>query len=174
MAQNPFAESAEDLVLEAPGIDDGADLWRLTRDAGSLDLNSAYHYLLWCRDFAATSVVARHDGRICGFVTGYVRPDVPDTLMVWQVAVAPDARKRGLAARMIDELLQRRGRFGQKYVEATVTPGNTASMALFRGFGRDRGAPVRECDLFAAAQFPGGGHEPEVLFRIGPVDPIGG
>jgi L-2,4-diaminobutyric acid acetyltransferase len=168
MARNPFAD---ELVLEAPGVDDGAELWRLTRDSGSLDLNSAYHYLLWCRDFAATSVVARHDGKVRGFVTGYVRPDVPDTLMVWQVAVAPEARNRGLAARMIGELLDRRAPFGQKFVEATVTPDNTASMALFRGFARDHGAPVRECGLFAAAQFPGGGHEPEVLFRIGPVDP---
>ncbi|MGR6997408.1 diaminobutyrate acetyltransferase [Yinghuangia aomiensis] len=166
MSQNPYADG---LVLEAPGVDDGADLWRLTRDAGSLDLNSAYHYLLWCRDFAATSVVARRDGNMCGFVTGYVRPDVPDTLMVWQVAVAPAMRKRGLAARMLDELLERRRPFGQCFIEATVTPDNGASAALFRAFGRDSGTAARECELFTSRQFPGGAHDPEVLFRIGPM-----
>ncbi|MEU8136994.1 diaminobutyrate acetyltransferase [Streptodolium elevatio] len=165
---------ADALTLEAPTVEDGPELWRLTREVGTLDLNSAYHYLLWCRDFAATSVVARLDGRMCGFVTGYVRPDVPDTLMVWQVAVADHARGRGIAARMLGELLERRAPHGQVFVEATVTPDNTASMALFNAFGRDRAMPVSRCDLFTADHFPGGGHEPEVLFRIGPLASLAG
>jgi L-2,4-diaminobutyric acid acetyltransferase len=166
MAQNIPAGT---LTLEPPTVADGPDLWRLTRDVGTLDLNSGYHYLLWCRDFAATSVVARLDGRMCGFITGYVRPDVPDTLMVWQVAVAEWARGRRVAARMLGELLDRRAPHGQRFVEATVTPGNTASIALFTGLGRDRGMPVGRTDLFGAHQFPVGGHETEVLFRIGPA-----
>ncbi|WP_436778181.1 diaminobutyrate acetyltransferase [Yinghuangia sp. YIM S09857] len=159
------------LLLRPPTVDDGADLWRLARDVGSLDLNSEYHYLLWCRDFAATSVVACVDDRVRGFVTGYVRPDVPDTLMVWQVAVDPGVRGRGVAARMVGELLSRRAPFGQVFVEATVTPGNAASTALFNGLGRDLGVPVGRTALFAAEHFPGSAHEPEVLFRIGPVVP---
>lgn len=45
--------------LDTPRIEDGAAIWRIARDSGSLDLNSSYSYLLWCRDFADTTVVAR-------------------------------------------------------------------------------------------------------------------
>ncbi len=166
MSENTLADT---LLFEPPCVDDGSDMWRLARDAGSLDLNSAYQYLLWCRDFAATSVVARLDGRLCGFITGYVRPDVPDTLMVWQVAVDPAVRGQRVAARMLNELHRRRVPFGQVFVEATVTPDNAASIALFSGLGRDLGVPVGRTDLFTAEHFPGGSHEPEVLFRIGPA-----
>lgn len=68
----------EGLKLDTPRVDDGAAIWRIARDSEVLDLNSSYSYLLWCRDFAATSVVARGaDGEPVGFVTGYLRPEAP-------------------------------------------------------------------------------------------------
>ena len=66
----------------------------------TLDVNSTYAYLLMATDFAETSiVVVGVDGAVCGFITGYRPPRRPDTLFVWQVAVAPDAQGRGLALR---------------------------------------------------------------------------
>ncbi|CAO0837892.1 L-2,4-diaminobutyric acid acetyltransferase OS=Streptomyces microflavus OX=1919 GN=ectA_1 PE=3 SV=1 [Streptomyces microflavus] len=57
-------------------MEDGAAIWRIARDSEVLDLNSSYSYLLWCRDFAATSAVARgEDGEPIAFVTGYIRPE---------------------------------------------------------------------------------------------------
>src|SRR5437879_5926964 len=47
--------------LDTPTVEDGAAIWRIARDSQTLDLNSSYSYLLWCRDFARTSVVARDD-----------------------------------------------------------------------------------------------------------------
>ena len=77
-----------DLQIDRPAVADGAALWRIARDSKTLDLNSSYSYLLWCRDFAATSAVARDEtGQPVGFVTGYTRPERPRTLLVWQVAV---------------------------------------------------------------------------------------
>src|SRR4051812_21947835 len=79
---------SEFLEIATPRVEDGAAIWRIARDSEVLDLNSSYSYLLWCRDFAATSVVARgSDGEPVAFVTGYVRPDRPEALVVWQVAV---------------------------------------------------------------------------------------
>ncbi|MCU1608244.1 MAG: ectA, partial [Pseudonocardiales bacterium] len=96
---------AAGVSLVEPGRADGPHLWRLTRDSRVLDLNSSYAYLLWCRDFAGTSVVAKVDGNVVGFVTGFLRPQATDTVMVWQVAV--DARHRGryLASRMLHTLV---------------------------------------------------------------------
>ncbi|MFE3738731.1 diaminobutyrate acetyltransferase, partial [Streptomyces sp. NPDC059134] len=50
------------LTIDAPRVEDGAAIWRIARDSEVLDLNSSYSYLLWCRDFAATSVGGRGDG----------------------------------------------------------------------------------------------------------------
>lgn len=141
----------------------GRELWRIACDSRTLDLNSPYAYVLWCRDFADTSVVALgDDGRPCGFITGYSRPAEPGTLFVWQVAVDAPYRGRGLARRMLDELAT-----GREFVEATVTPGNTASTRLFKSFARDHGRVLSRLPLFGEELFPDG-HDPEVLFRLAP------
>lgn len=157
-----------DVRLQEPSPADGPALWRLARDSRVLDVNSPYSYTLWCRDFADTSVVARDGDAACGFITGYVRPSRPDTFFVWQVAVAESHRGRGLARRMLDLLAGRLAARGHRYMEATVTPGNAPSTAMFASFARDHGCALERSPLFGEEHFPGGGHEPEVLFRIGP------
>lgn len=154
--------------LESPHLDDGYGLWCVARDSKELDLNSPYSYLLWCRDFADTSVVARGDDRVHGFVTGYIRPEARDTFFVWQVAVGPRHRGRRLGRRMLDHIGDGMAARGCTYLEATVTPSNTASTRLFESFAAGRNAPVARRELFSAAMFPDG-HEPEVLLRIGPI-----
>jgi L-2,4-diaminobutyric acid acetyltransferase len=160
-----------DYLLATPTVDDGAAMWRIARDSQVLDLNSSYSYLLWCRDFSSTSVVAREaGGEAVGFITGYVRPRRPQTLVVWQVAVDEAARGRGLAAAMLDGLASRVARErGIDGIETTVTPDNTPSNRLFTSFAERHGAAVEKEVLFDAGVFPESGHEPEVLYRIGPV-----
>ncbi|GAB1334916.1 diaminobutyrate acetyltransferase [Streptomyces sp. E-15] len=160
-----------DLLIERPAPSDGAALWRIAKDSETLDLNSSYSYLLWCRDFAGTSAVARGaDGEPVGFVTGYLRPDRPRTLLVWQVAVDASHRGYGIAAALLDSLTARltaeRGITG---LETTITPGNTASERLFTSFAERHGARVDREVLFSAGQFPDGPHDSEVLYRIGPL-----
>ncbi|MEU1814402.1 diaminobutyrate acetyltransferase [Streptomyces roseifaciens] len=169
-----FPEMPEDLALDVPRVEDGAAIWRIARDSGTLDLNSSYSYLLWCRDFAATSAVARRtgDGEPAGFVTGYVRPARPRTLVVWQVAVDRPHRGRGLAAALLEGLVARVAReseTGIDGIETTVTPGNTASNRLFASFAERHRAPVEREVLFPGGLFPEPGHDPEVLHRIGPL-----
>ncbi|QDY76165.1 diaminobutyrate acetyltransferase [Streptomyces qinzhouensis] len=167
------AESrSEFTVMESPGIEDGAALWRIARDSEVLDLNSSYSYLLWCRDFAATSLVARGPGgEPIAFVTGYARPDRPESLVVWQIAVDREHRGRGLAGALLDALTTRvTAELGIRRLETTVTPGNTASDRLFTAFAERRGADLERTVLFDGRLFPpGAGHEPEVLYRIGPL-----
>ncbi|TDC60438.1 diaminobutyrate acetyltransferase [Streptomyces hainanensis] len=159
------------LELDSPRPEDGAALWRLARDSRALDLNSPYSYLLWCRDYANTSIVARDaSAGPVGFITGYSRPEAPRTLLVWQVAVDRGQRGRGLAAAMLDALARRTGdKLGVDVIETTVTPDNTASNRLFASFAERHRAPVTREVLFDAHDFPEAGHEPEVLYRIGPI-----
>lgn len=154
--------------LRRPEVSDGADLWRLARDAGSLDVNSPYFYLLWCRDFADTSVVATDDENVpVGFVLAYRRPEESKHLLVWQVAVSDSWRGMGIASRLLDHVIDRARRDGISHLETTVTPDNEASQALFESAAERHGVPVDHSVLFEAADFPEG-HEPEVLYRLGP------
>jgi len=140
-------------------------MWRLARDSGALDLNTSYAYLLLARDFACTCRVAVVDGEVVGFLLGYRRPQEPDTLFVWQVAVDPAQRGRQLAGRLLADAAA-----GARYVEASITADNTASQRLFARFAADRGAPLERGELFAADDFPDPGHETEGLVRIGPLE----
>ncbi|MEU6066340.1 MULTISPECIES: diaminobutyrate acetyltransferase [Streptomyces] len=162
-----------DLLIDRPEVTDGGSLWRIAKDSGTLDLNSSYSYLLWCRDFAGTSAVARGaDGKPVGFVTGYVRPERPHTLLVWQVAVDAAHRGRGIAAALLDGLTARIGAERPiTSVETTITPGNTASERLFTSYAARHGARVTREVLFDAGLFPDGAHEPEILYHIGPLTP---
>ncbi|WAL94759.1 diaminobutyrate acetyltransferase [Streptomyces sp. Je 1-369] len=167
-----FQKLPEGLRLDSPDVADGAAIWRIARDSKVLDLNSSYSYLLWCRDFAATSLVARDaDGETVGFITGYIRPEHPDVLMVWQVAVDHGQRGRGLAGALLEGLTAKvaAGRALTR-IETTIAPSNTASERLFLSFARRHGASVERKVLFDAGLFPDDGHEPEVLYRIGPLD----
>ena len=148
-----------------PRTADGAALWALARENG-LDENSPYAYLLWSEYFRDTTVVATGDDDDVpvGFVTAFRRPDEPGTVFVWQIGVAESHRRRGVAASLLDELVER---CGADRLEATVTPSNTASETLFRRFGARHDAPVTSEELFGEALFPPG-HEAEHRFRIGP------
>ena len=100
--------STDSTSFRQPTVADGTRLWEIARDSRVLDLNSSYSYVLWCRDFAPTSIVAAdEDGRAVGFVTGYIRPANPATLFVWQVAVDADQRGKGLAGKMLRRLVNR-------------------------------------------------------------------
>lgn len=139
----------------------------MARDSRTLDVNASYAYLLWCRDFASTSLVATVDGSPAGFVTGYRRPDRPETLMVWQVAVDEKHRGERVASRLLDDLVD--GLDGPvSWLETTITADNEASIRLFGAFARSRGAEVAREPLFESSLFPDG-HESELLFRIGPL-----
>lgn len=154
--------------LREPRKSDAAAIHRLISDCPPLDLNSVYTYLLLSEHFSPTCVVAGTDESMEGFISGYIRPDQPNVLFVWQVAVHADARGTGLAGRMLAELLQRDHLSAVEYIETTVGPENRASRAMFASLARNLLAPLKEKPLFERGHFGAQGHEDEPLLRIGP------
>jgi L-2,4-diaminobutyric acid acetyltransferase len=161
----PNGSAGTELEIGAPVAGDGGRIWEVARAAGGLDVNTSYAYVLWVRDFASTTAVARDGDRVAAYCTGYLRPEAPDTYFVWQVAVHPDYRKRGLGRAVLDELV---ARTGARALEATVTPGNLASQRLFAAFAQAHGATLETSPLFAASDFPDE-HDPEDLLHIAPL-----
>ncbi len=159
--------AGSEVMIDAPSTSDGSEMWRIARDSSRLDLNSSYAYLLWCRDFAGTSAVARADGDVVGFVTGYLRPQAPDTLVIWQIAVHAAYRGWGIATALLHDVMRRASGAGVTYLESTITSDNKASLGLFGALAARAGVTLQRSQLFHSAQFPDE-HGTEELFRIGP------
>ena len=155
--------------LRSPTLADAAGIARLVRESRTLDENSLYAYLLLCHHFLETCAVAEREGELIGFATAYRPPGQRDTLFVWQVAVAEAARGKGLASRLLTEILARESCAGVQFVEATISPSNTASQRLFHSLARQADAECRVSPLFPADLFGDSGHESEELYRVGPL-----
>lgn len=134
-----------------------------------LDANPLYCNLLQCSHFALTCVCAWEGDELVGFVSGYLLPDCPTTLFIWQVAVSARCRGRGLARRMIEEILARPNCRNVTNLETTITPSNKSSEALFTKLGSHLGAPVETSVAFDRDDHFGGSHETEMLWSIGPL-----
>ena len=156
-----------EVTLRKPTAEDGAAIWRLIRDCGPLDDNSMYCNLLQCDHFADTCVVAELGGDIVGWVSGYVVPNAPDTLFVWQVAVDSKARGMGVAKKMLADLFAREVCKGVTKLQTTITADNAASWALFTAFADRMDAPLdHEAHFEQAAHFDGA-HATEFMVTIG-------
>lgn len=121
-------------TLRKPRREDGAAIWSLISACKPLDENSMYCNLIQCDHFASTCIVAEMGGDVVGWVSGYIVPDDPRTLFIWQVAVSEKARGQGLGRRMLAGLLDRDVCAGVRQIQTTITHDNAASWALFAGF----------------------------------------
>jgi L-2,4-diaminobutyric acid acetyltransferase len=160
---------ATEIALRSPRAEDGAAVYQLIANCPPLDTNSMYCNLLQCAHFSATSVAAEADGEIVGFISGYIQPDKPDTLFIWQVAVGEKARGQGLAGRMLKEILARPACEAVRFIETTITPDNQASWALFESLTKKLNTELNRSVMFDRQQHFAGQHETEMLARIGPV-----
>jgi L-2,4-diaminobutyric acid acetyltransferase len=161
-----------EIVYRTPSIEDGAEMWKMVDEAAALDPNSSYAYFMACRNFAATSVVAEVGGEIAGMVTAYPLPDDPQRLFVWQVNVREAFQGRGIAAGMLNELLNRDDCASVRFIETTVEPGNDASEALFRRVAADFNADINSKEIYKDELFPDAEHRAERLFVVGPITRI--
>ncbi|VGO22060.1 L-2,4-diaminobutyric acid acetyltransferase [Pontiella sulfatireligans] len=157
-----------EVKLYRPESIDGFEVHRLVESSPPLDPNSVYCNLLQCTHFDGTSICAKLDGQLVGFVSGYLIPSRPNTLFIWQVVVAERGRGQGLAGRMLDALLEHPECGEVEYIETTITPSNTASQALFKKFGATHGAEPSITEGFDRKLHFKDHHESEELWRIGP------
>lgn len=158
------------ITIRNPDINDGARIWELVRDSKPLNLNSPYLYLLLCRHFSETCLIAEKDSDLLGFVSAYRPPNLQDVIFVWQIAVHRDARQQGLAKTLLHKLVQQDGCQHIRYIEVTISPSNYASRNLFHSFAKELNVDCKETPFFTKEFFPEGeNHEEEILLRLGPL-----
>ncbi|SFF01995.1 diaminobutyrate acetyltransferase [Alteribacillus iranensis] len=169
MNETDTGNATATLTFEKPTAEDGAAMWELVKNS-TLDLNSSYKYIMMCEFFSETCVVAKENGKLVGFVTAFILPEKQDTVFVWQIGVDESQRGKGMGSRLLNALVERTKSADVKYLEATVTPSNAASQALFKKLARTHETDCEVSECFAEDLFPGEGHEAELTFRIGPFD----
>lgn len=163
-----FLFDLKGLTLRLPTLTDGMDVHRLIESSPPLDTNSSYCNLLQCSHFASTSVAAVADGALVGFISGYLIPDRPDTLFIWQVAVAEQARGQRLAAKMLDHILSRTYCKNIRYIETSITEDNQASLAVFKSLANTLDADISVTPWMDKALHFSDLHDSEPLVRVGP------
>jgi len=156
------------ITLRPPVREDGADLHTLVRLNPPLDMNSVYCNVLQCTHFSDTCILAEKQGRLIGYVTGYLVPGEPRIYFLWQVGVSPEGRGHGLAIKMIQAILARDFCRGVRELNTTITKSNYASRRLFRSLAEKENAEITEEEDYFSGEVLGG-NRAESLFRIRPL-----
>ncbi|RIH66244.1 diaminobutyrate acetyltransferase [Mariniphaga sediminis] len=169
MLQDESSYEKTSFQFKRPTAEDGYAVNQLIEASPPLDPNSVYCNILQSSHFAETSVCAKTGENLSGFISGYLIPTRPDTLFIWQVAVAEPARGNGLAIRMLHELLDRPACKDVRFVETTITPSNTASKKLFQKLANNLKTKIEVSDAFTKEKHFNGLHDTEQLYRIGPI-----
>lgn len=154
------------ITMRHPTAKDGAGVAALISSSPPLDINSTYCVLLQCTHFAQTCILAERDGQLMGWISGYAPPTHTDSLFVWQVAVAEQARGTGLASRMLDALVARPALSGLNTLRTTITADNAASWRLFESFAQRHGGEISRLPLFEQDAHFAGQHATEFEFVI--------
>jgi L-2,4-diaminobutyric acid acetyltransferase len=166
-------ETSSHSVLREPDATDGVAINRLVSACPPLDSNSTYCNLLQCTHFAKTSCLLELDGAVAGFISGYLLPDKPNTLFVWQIAIDKPARKKGYARKMLLKILQRPICKDVRCLETTITKSNQASWGMFIKFANELNSQYSETQQFSRAAHFADEHDDEYLLSIGPFKSFG-
>jgi ribosomal-protein-alanine N-acetyltransferase len=76
--------------------------------------------------------VVELDGRLAGYLVAWLGPDGGH---LGNLAVIPEARRHGVARRLVEDLLDRARAIGVESIALEVRVSNFAAQALYRGFG---------------------------------------
>jgi GNAT superfamily N-acetyltransferase len=124
---------------------------------------------LWFQHFTNSSWIAEdEDGRLLGFLVGFISPDDPEVGYVHMIGTNPNRRRGGLGAALYERFFADIAGRGVRRVVAVTWPGNRVSVAFHRSMGfRPENGP-RTQRLYGSPAFPdydGEGEDRVVLVR---------
>lgn len=91
---------------------------------------------LWLQHFTGTSWLAESpDGKLAGFLIGFLSPDHPDVAYSHMVAIHPSLRGRGVGRALYERFFDDARGGGRSIVQAVTWPANRTSLAFHRAMG---------------------------------------
>jgi L-amino acid N-acyltransferase YncA len=108
-------------------LDELSDFWQEGREMGFL------HQALYVHEFGETSVLAEEDGRILGYLLGFLAPGGYG--YIHAVAVRGEARGRGLGRLMYERFAELATERGAHSLKAITAPENSESRAFHAAVG---------------------------------------
>ena len=88
---------------------------------------------LWFRHFTALSWIAEtEEGRLMGFLVGFISPDHPEEAYVHMIATNPNRRRRGLGRALYTRFFEDARAGGAERVIVITWPGNQVSVGFHR------------------------------------------
>ena len=91
---------------------------------------------LWLQHFTGSSWLAEtEDGRLAGFLIGFLSPDKPDVAYCHLIATSPNLRRRGLGRMLYERFFDDARANGRHTVTAITWPANHASIGFHEALG---------------------------------------
>src|SRR5438034_45632 len=110
---------------------------------------------LWLQHFTGTSWLAEsEDGRLAGFLIGFMSPDHADTAYCHMIAANPNLRQHGIGAELYARCFADARAAGRSRVVAITWPGNRTSIAFHRALGFDLETGGGTQNLYGIPAFP--------------------
>ncbi len=123
-----------------------------------LELYPKHLYKIIFRYFGNTCYILKSDGKIIGFIMGFVSQRHKDTYFLWQIGIEPFSQGQSIGSKMLSELEKEIKNLSLKRIETTVDPQNIASKNLFKKNGyknisKREGKVVKIKDSFAVKDY---------------------
>ncbi len=110
---------------------------------------------LWLQHFTGTSWLAEsQDGRLAGFLVGFLSPDQAHVAYCQLIATSPNLRQRGLGRALYQRFFADARAGGRTEVRAITWPGNRASIAFHRALGFEVEAGPGSQNLYGTPSQP--------------------
>ncbi|XEA76206.1 GNAT family N-acetyltransferase [Methanothermobacter sp. KEPCO 2] len=129
--------------------------------------NSIYH--IFTRFFSSTSFVAEEDGRITGFLLGFISQDDPHEAYIHLLCVSPHLRGRGVASRLLEVFTETVRQKGVNVIYLITKPVNQRAIRFYlkNGFRAvEEGETVDAGPVKAVADYNGPGEDMVVFRRL--------
>ncbi|QDA32080.1 ribosomal-protein-alanine N-acetyltransferase [Thermococcus indicus] len=90
-------------------------------------------FLVFLENNPDTFLVAEYNGKVIGYVMGYLRPDLEGHIM--SIAVDPAYRGNGIGSALLTEVIERLINRGARYIGLEVRVSNENAIKLYERFG---------------------------------------
>lgn len=135
-AEAPAADDLADIRFRRPTEADYPAIIRVIDDWWGGRKMDVLLPRLWLQHFTGTSWLAEAaDGRLAGFLVGFLSPDQADVAYCRMIATNPNLRHRGLGRALYERFFADARADGRRAVRAITWPGNRASIAFHRALG---------------------------------------